>query len=751
MMSRHLATRVLIVVTLGAVPSMTWAADTPPSGVDSLEEIIVTASKRSERTLDIAESISVISSADLERLHVTSLQDLAAAAPGFVVIASNGSPGQTTIILRGLQPFVGGSLVATLIDDSSVGSSAAFADEPAFELDMLPYDIERIEILRGPQGTLYGANSMGGVLKYVTKDPSLTTSALQVGGETFAIRSGGSPGTGARGTWSAPLIDGTLAVRASLYDEETPGYIRNPLRGLNHENTLSQRGGRLAMLWQPSTDLRIKLQGIYQLTDSAGNANVFAQQVGTAQDAYYTPGNWLEGGLTYPHYVPEPFTNELGFVSGTLDWRTALGDLVSVSSYSDKRLRQAQDFSEAIGYLQPLLDPNDASTLDRQRVAVRVRRASQEIRLATPSGQRLEWLAGIYYSGEKALLNQNFDALDNQLQLIPALNPFFVEQIPSSYTEVAGFGSLTYRIADPFDLTAGLRWLANRQYVDQDTLPNFFSAASNSITRTAETPRNYSFGARYHPLSDTMLYVRVASGYRPGIPNQIVPGYPQIPLEAHSDTMVNYEIGVKSELLNHKATLEFDLFRINWSDIQLPVPTPDYKIDYIINAGKVTSEGLEFTATYWPADAIHLAVNAAYADAFVTEAVPAAGIFVGTHMPQSPKWTAAATLDYRMPDFNQWTPRFSVRWRYIAAQYTSLTTVPPVSLQPAYSWIDVDLRINKGRYDVSLYAKNLLDRRAFNSSGPTLGMSTLQAPPQPSIGGVPIAPRIVGLSATLSF
>jgi iron complex outermembrane receptor protein len=757
MNSGHLPAGALIVAGLGwmATPLTTRAADSTPFDADMLEEIIVTATKRAERALDVAASISVISAADLETLHVTSLQDLAAAAPGFVVV-SVGSPGQTGIVLRGLPILSGGSLVATLIDDSAVGSSAAFANEPGFELDMLPYDLERIEILRGPQGTLYGANSMGGLLKYVTKDPNLTTSEAQVGGETFVIKGGGSLGAGARGSWSAPLIDGTLAVRASLYGQETPGYLKNPLRGLNHENSLSQHGGRLSMLWQPAIELKVELQGIYQRTDSAGDANIFAQELGTPQDAYYRPGNWLGGDLTDPHVIPEPFSSDLKFFSGTLDWHTAFADLVSVTSYSDKQVAQTQDFSEIAGYLQPLLDPNVTSMLNQSRFYVSVRRASQEIRLASPSGQRFEWLAGVYYTDEKATNDQFLDALDSQLKLIPSLNPFFAAHVPSSYTETALFGSSTYRITGQFDLTVGLRWLRNKQYVDQDTLPGLYLPASNSINRSAETPKTYSVGARYHPQADTMVYLRVASGYRPGIPNQIIPGYPEIPPQAKSDTMVNYEIGVKSELINRKATLDLAVFKIDWSHMQLYIPIPNNNISYAINAGKVTSEGFEFAAIYWPVDAFHLAVNAGYSDAFATKAVPAAGIFIGTRLP-SPKWTAAATFDYRMRDLNQWTPHLSGSWRYIAPTYSTLSTTPPVGLTPGYSWVDVDLHMTKGRYDVSLYAKNLLDKRALNTAGPftenTAGANAPAppGPPSPSFGGVPIPPRVVGLGVSVRF
>ena len=149
----------LIVVGLGIVlPPLTRAAEAPPSDAGTLQEVIVTAERRVERTMDVPASISVLSAGDIERLHATNLRDLEAAAPGFT-IKPGGSPGQGEIVVRGLSNFAGGAAVATLIDDASVGSSTMWSDGAGFALDMLPYDIERIEILRGPQGTLYGAES----------------------------------------------------------------------------------------------------------------------------------------------------------------------------------------------------------------------------------------------------------------------------------------------------------------------------------------------------------------------------------------------------------------------------------------------------------------------------------------------------------------------------------------------------------------------------------------------------------------
>jgi len=733
--------RALILAGLSMVPPVTaWATDSPPSAVETLEEVIVTAQRRAQPLLDVPVSISVISAADIERLHATNLRDLEAVAPGFTIIPT-GSPGQAAIVVRGLPVLTGsgGSLVATLIDDVSVGSSTSAGEGPGFALDMLPYDIERIEILRGPQGTLYGANSMGGVLKYVTKDPNLTASEAQVGGEAFGIKGGGSVGTGVRGAWSAPLIEGTLAVRASLYDQESPGYIKNPLRGLNHENTLSQYGGRLALLWQPAPELQVKLQGIYQRINSAGNAIIFTEVLGTEQDPYYRPGSNVYGDLTYPHLIAEPFSSELTFISGTLNWHTSFGDFVAVSSYSDKEVSQTLDFTGST---------SDPSLPARFLQGAGTRRVSQEFRLASPSGQRLEWLAGAYYTHEDGWNNQYVEGLDSLLNPIPALNPYFEWHIPYTYSEAAAFGTVTYMLTDSFDLTGGLRWLTNRQEGDLYIIHNYENPASTGHTqaRSAETPATYVFSASFRPGRETMSYARIASGYRPGTLNSF-PGYPEIPPLAKSDTMVSYEIGLKSELLDRKATLDFDVFKINWKNMQVNVSTADGRVGYTVNAGAVTTEGCEFAAAYRPVEAFSLAANAAYADAFATQAVPAIGIVEGTRLPSSPRWTAAAMLDFRLRDLDHWTPQLSVTWRYVSATFDTLSTTPPVSLIPAYSWVNADLRMTRGRYELALYAKNLLDKRTYTNGGAGLGPDGTGF----VFGGFTVDPRVVGLSATLTL
>jgi iron complex outermembrane recepter protein len=740
----HAAAGALLLAGLNlSIPSAARAANTSGTISDQLQEIVVTASKRAERAQDVGESISVIGSAELEKLHVTSLQDLTAYAPG-LIISSGGSPGQTNIAIRGF-PSIDGPQVATILDDSAVGSSTTFAGESGLQLDLLPYDIERIEILRGPQGTLYGADSMSGVLKYVTKYPSLTSYEAQIGGELFGIKGGGSPGYGARASLGAPLIDGMLALRASVYDQQTPGYIKNPLRGINHENALTQRGERLALLWQPAEYLAVKLQGIHQRTESAGNAAGVAEQLGTSTDPYYRVGNWVWGDLTNRHPVPEPFVGDLRFWSVTLNWNVKFADLTSATSYSDKQGSTTQDYSAFLNSLQPSPDPSVTPLFGRHRQQFRVKRFTQEFRLASPSTQRLEWLVGAYYSHESGANNEFIEVLDGRLAVIPNGPIVYLGDTPTTYSETALFGTVTYKINPVLDVTGGVRGLRDNQMVERDVLAGYSSPSSHSQLSVADHASNFSFGLRYHLRSETMVYARIASGYEPGIPNATNPGYPQIPAVTKPDSMVNYEVGIKADFLDRRATLDLAIYKMNWTNLQLATATPDGRISYTIDGGEFTTEGFELSVTHQPTSKVRLGFNAAYMDAYAVEAIPSEQISAGAR-PGLPVWTAAAIIDYRLNGVAQWTPQLSGSWRYIDSEYNTISSQTPVGLIPGYSWVDLNLRLSKGRADMSLYAKNLFDKRAFNG-----------AIPHPDFAGhnyffgALIQPRLIGLSASVKF
>src|SRR4051812_17847769 len=195
--------RALLATCAALALTAAWPACADEARGASVEEVVVTAQKRSENIQNVPAAVSVVGGQTLDQLHATQLTDIGSYVPA-LQINSSGTPGQTSISLRGIAPVGPGATVATYIDDTPIGSSSAYGGGIAFALDLLPYDVQRLEVLRGPQGTLYGASSMGGLLKYVLTTPSLDQFEAEVGADLFGIADSSGVGGGARARISAP-------------------------------------------------------------------------------------------------------------------------------------------------------------------------------------------------------------------------------------------------------------------------------------------------------------------------------------------------------------------------------------------------------------------------------------------------------------------------------------------------------------------------------------------------------------------
>jgi len=230
-------------------------------------DIVVTAQKREERIQDVPISISVVNQEQILDSGSSQLVDYAAYVPGFQV-DNAGSPGRSTLSLRGVAPIGPSATVGIYLDDAPIGSSGIYNRSQVFTLDLLPYDIQRLEVLRGPQGTLYGASSIGGLLKYVTVQPDLARTRVRAGGEIFDVAHGDGLGWGINVMGSVPIIKDQLAVSASYSRRDTPGFVDNILTGDDDVNDSVQKGGRLALLWQPASNLKVQLTALKQKTEN---------------------------------------------------------------------------------------------------------------------------------------------------------------------------------------------------------------------------------------------------------------------------------------------------------------------------------------------------------------------------------------------------------------------------------------------------------------------------------------------------
>jgi len=694
-----------------AAPGIAMAQ--PPTSPGAVSELVVTAEKREEPLQETPVSVTAVPGQTLELQRAIQLQDWAGYVPG-LILGDAGAPGETFLAVDGIGPLGSASQVGVYVGDTPVGSSSSFEGANGFTMDLMPYDLDRVEVLRGPQGTLYGASTMGGLIKYVLAEPDPTHFSGRIGGDLFGVDHAEEPGGGVRGEVNAPLGGDTLALRVSGYDESTPGYIDDATTGQKDDNALRQYGGRAALLWKPTSDFSAQVEAIYQNTH-ADNESFVALSTTTLQP--------ISGDYSNINARPEPFTQQLQLYDLTLNWNLHWAQLTSVSSYQQFDNHAVEDLTRYIGvYLGFFGAPGPGQSDFDQRY--RLQKFTQEIRLASPGGQKLEWLVGGYYTHEVAANHEVFNAYDASGALLAGFNPLEYVDLPSEYQEYAIFGDLTYHVTDWFDLTGGLRYARNNQsFVESEggALLNPAAPAAAVLVvpgSSSEGVTTFSAAPEFHLTKDVMAYARIASGYQPGGPNIVLPGVTGIPSQFNSSTLIDYQVGVKSSLLDGRATLDLSAFYIDWTKIQVSVMIGNTSV--IENAGKARSEGLDFSGSYSPVHGLVLGANLSYADAVLTNAVPSITAAAGARLPYVPLWSGSLTAEYSVPIAGPWRGFIGGGYRFVGTRFSdvegSTANGEPQGVKVgAENVVDLHLGARTADLTVSLFAKNLLGEHAYLS------------------------------------
>jgi len=704
-----------------------------------IAEIVVSAQKRTENLQEVPASVSVFGEQQLTRLHATQLADYATYMPG-INIGSGGTPGQTTITLRGIAPVGPGSVVGTYIDDTPLGASNNYANATFFALDMMPYDVERIEVLRGPQGTLYGAGSMGGLLKYVMRDPSTEAPEFRAGLEGFDVAGADDAGWGARAGANIPLSR-TVALRASYFTQHTPGYIDNVATDEQDENDVEQKGGRASLLWQASDTVELIVGGLWQRLDSDNNASMALEL--TSIDP--PRGRRNLGDLQTSHPISEQFSKDVDYYFATLNWNLGWGEFVSASGYSETHTRQQQDASITYGSIFPLLSggrvPEGLSIFN---VTLDLEKWTQEFRLASSGDGRIQWRVGAFYTEEDGGNLQLVDALDRQRRPIDEFLPYLaLAALPTTYKELAAFGDVTYKFNESFDVIAGLRWAANDQKFHQIS-GGALLPTENIPGESDEDVFTYALSPRWHVSEDTMLYVRVASGYRPGGPNIVLPG---VPPQVEADELTNYELGVKTVFAEGRALINAAVFYIDWQDIQQLQSFAG--VSALDNAGDAESRGIEFESLYSVTHGLQLGLNFAYTDAVLESSPPQLNNKFDVQLPEVPKWSGAVTADYSFTAFGGRAAHVGAGWRYVDERQSEVVTLTNnlAYRLPEYDVVDLNADVQFDAVSVNVFVKNLTDERAFTGGGTTV--DGLNFPVRLDLNV--LQPRTVGLSVDVQF
>ena len=758
-----LATGLLLTLPLGI--ALGQDADT------GLGEIVVTAQKTSESLSKVPISISAVSGAALEEGHITDYADLSRAVPN-VSFTTFGGPGQSNIEIRGIASQAGSATTGIYLDDvpiSVVNIYTTGATEPRF------FDIDRIEVLRGPQGTIWGAGSMGGTIHFVSNQPDLNKVTGSVSSSVGGTQGGGFNYEG-DSVVNLPLVDGVAALRiGALYDHLSGWIDRFPVGpngvpdgplAATHINTVDTAVVRATLEWHPTDALTI-------------TPAVFLQRVTTGgQDTFSLALPQFES----PTLVPEKARDQYAMSSLTVKYDLGWSDLTSVTGYFwrtddrniDGTVYDSGFIAGPFGALQALMPRSLAGEAAIAALAApvqfdtNVNQVHEELRLASKRGasDAWSWIAGLYYSrGRTGLLDNEhipgFGATfqkyyNNSTQALLG-DPFTNDLVYYAFSEFvneqkAVFGQVTYMPVTGLKLTAGARYEKATEGLNFYTngyfaggTPPFGGNASGSAT----TPK---VSVSYEVTPETMVYASAAEGYRDGGVNRPVPiplcsndlaqlGLTQAPPSYNADKLWSYELGAKTKGFNNALTLSGALFDIRWNNIQTDIILPTCTFDIKDNIGSAESKGVELELNDRVAEHVRVTLGANYTSAKIVNPVTILGVQKGDHVPGVPEYTISTSAEYTHPVGASAHGRLALNGQWIGPSQGTIYHGDPDFDRPGYFVMGGNTGVKWDRFDVSFFITNLLnDNKAIQ---------------RPNIAGVEygiaVRPRTFGISGTYTF
>lgn len=703
-----------------------------PNADAPIADVVVTANRRNQRERDVAGSVTAVTGEDLARRQQVQIQDLVGQVPG-LSIEEGTTPTQVRIVLRGINAGGSGATVGTVVDDVPLNSASSQINGGLVTPNLDTYDLQRIEVLRGPQGTLYGATAEGGLIKYVTNPPDLHSYSGSVEGGFDGLTAGGIGGT-QKGYLNLPLIKDKVAVRITGASEYFPGYIDNPARGKINGNAGNQYSYRASLLARPTEDLTVRLTALRQ--SSFSNASNRFQVQGAAANPLAAAGqlNPLTP-LQLSTALPTSSQLENALYYGQVDYNLGLATVTSLTSYGFNKLSFKDDATNtnlALGtpFSQGLVLPvyGVAGNVG-VRQSTNIQKFNQELRIASNPGFRvgnlgLDWQVGGYYTGEKNVQNQFLDAISPISQTLlpgPALGGSVGN---STYKEWAAFGQVTVHLLPSLTLDLGGRYSGNDQLSQFQTFGNVAFGPNNTVLpliTSRDRVALYNVAPKWQVDPNTLLYARVATGYRPGGPNIPLAGVTGLPRQYNSDRTTNYEFGVRRDLFNKTLQVDLTGFYVDWKRIQIIslVATNQGPVGTIGNAGSAVSKGFEW-AFNWksPFPGLRFGVTGAYTDGRLSKDAPGLGGFHGDYLPLVPNVTNSFNVDYYWEPINDYQAYLSGSANYVGERYTDFVTANYVNNHtrlPGYVTGSIRAGIEHGRLSAEAFINNIADERGLTS------------------------------------
>jgi iron complex outermembrane recepter protein len=697
---------------VGSTTPVEQQSTQPSEKASQLQEVIVTAQKRSENLMEVPSSLTALSAGALENQGVLNFNDYMTLVPSLNQF-SEGAVGHGAIILRALNTgyYQFSNTVGYYIDDTPFSSTSPLGYGTFLILDPDLIDVDHLEILKGPQATLYGASTLGGLIKVVTKKPDPRESfSGQVRVDGSSIDGGGS-GLGLAGMVNFAIVPDRLALRLSGFDRETPGYMTNVALGNKDRGESRKQGGRISLGWFPTDNLEIELSAFLQSLDVKGLTYEHSELT-TLQPIY--------GPYTYSAAIEAHFHTTYEVYSATINYKFASGTLTSATSYARYSDHETEDYSLYYGpyfnsfapvpvppnYAQPLLF---SPSLDK---------FTEELRFTTQRLDAFEGLGGLFYTDEKiGYTNYLYNTIPPSVEPVPGvLGNILSFSSPASYKEAAAFADLTYYFKDTLDLTLGGRYSHNKQ--DVVTYYSGFATIPSAIPNSSsDSDFTYLAALHWQPTADLSSYARIATSYRPGGPQGTpLPGYPP---SFKPDSLTNYEVGLKGAWLEHRIRSNLAVYYMDWKDVQMTSNIGGFAV--ISNGAKATVKGVEFESQFLAITHLTVGLNLAYTnakfDSISPDVTAVTGAVAGDTLPFTPTWAGSATADYIQPLGGGLAASCGLTYRYQGNKWSDYPGNPLNTgvVIPHYNTLDIRAGLNWSRYQLQARVANLFNEHGLDS------------------------------------
>lgn len=724
-MHRLAYTSSLLALMVVAMPAaaQTIATDRSTETPVDPNDIVVTATRHSERLQDVPLSVTAFTQAELTQKGIVGFEGIARETPG--VVLDRRSDNNVSVTTRGISTngYQAGLQATTTVylDElplTTIGNSVT--------LDPNLYDVERVEFLRGPQGTLFGSGSLSGALRILTHSPDLTGFDASALADIGVTPDGGGIRQRYNGMVNVPLATDTLGLRVVGFYRHEEGYLDNLGTGIKNSNTLKDWGGRAILLWKPTDRLSIRLMGLYE-DSHPEDASLSSPNLGDRK-RYST--------------IPDLYTSKTQLYNATIEYDLGGAHLTSATSYGHQDGLFDVDLAGTFGLTVPfyLYDHGVWKTF------------VQETRLSSNPGGKFDWTVGGYYLHRDLYLDGRESSdpaylAARHLTGLPADGTFTTFPSDTRTYELAGFGDLTYYLTDKISASGGIRY--GKYGGTVDTFAGFNSAyftyallnirnANIAQVATLPTSTRYPTASKvswkaslsWKPTRDLTTYATVSTGYRTPVYNARAGSVSTvdkndlvIPTGAGSDNLTNYELGVKGRFLGGKLTANLAAYYIDWRNFQVQANRQSDSVQFATNVGRAASKGFEAEIILAPVKGIVLGLNGSLNDSKVTEITASEAVISGAvkgarlaspHVQGSLYGTYSYGVGQGATGFS------SFQVQYVGSFPNGFPNTPGKPATPsgvynftdAYAYVNLQTGIKIGQFATTFYVENLGNSRA---------------------------------------